>query len=168
LGEHNLQSGLSAIHAAHHVGVTFEVACEALSKFCGVKRRLEVKFQNDLITLYDDFAHHPSAIQTTLNGLRAKVNKERIVVILELRSNTMRRGMHQNSLPESLTEADEILILRPDNADWCVDDVFSQSSLYNSIDTIVERLSQIPDGHFVIMSNGGFGGIFKKLKQILI
>jgi UDP-N-acetylmuramate-alanine ligase len=109
LGEHNMQNGLGAVYAAHHVGVSFDVACEALNAFKGVKRRLEIKHQTDRITLYDDFAHHPTAIHTTLSGLRAKVGNENIVAILELRSNTMKSGIHQQSLVDALKDADQVL-----------------------------------------------------------
>ena len=163
LGEHNMQNGLGAIYAAHHVGVPFDVACEALNQFKGVKRRLEVKHQTQDITLYDDFAHHPSAIQTTLSGLRDKVGSETIIGILELRSNTMKSGIHQQSLVDALTQADQVLILRPSNTDWNIDALFDKHELFNSVDEIVNALSHIPKGHFVVMSNGGFDDIFNKL-----
>ncbi len=163
LGEHNMQNGLGAIYAAHHVGVPFDVACEALNQFKGVKRRLEVKHQTQDITLYDDFAHHPSAIQTTLSGLRDKVGDETIVAILELRSNTMKSGIHQQSLVDALTQADQVLILRPSNTDWNIDALFDKHELFNSVDEIVNALSHIQKGHFVVMSNGGFDDIFNKL-----
>ena len=163
LGKHNMQNGLSAIYAAHHVGVPIDVACEALNQFKGVKRRLEIKYQTEHITLYDDFAHHPSAIQTTLAGLRDKVGSESIVAILELRSNTMKSGVHQQSLVDSLKEADQILILKPKNANWDIHTLFNNTNLFDSVDAIVDRLSQLRQGHFVVMSNGGFDDIFNKL-----
>ncbi|MDB3893767.1 UDP-N-acetylmuramate:L-alanyl-gamma-D-glutamyl-meso-diaminopimelate ligase [Candidatus Thioglobus sp.] len=163
LGEHNMQNGLSAIYAAHHVGVPFDVACEALNQFKGVKRRLEVKHQTQDITLYDDFAHHPSAIQTTLSGLRDKVGDETIVAILELRSNTMKSGVHQQSLVDALNQADQALILKPLNTDWNINALFNKHELFNSVDEIISALSHIPKGHFVVMSNGGFDDIFNKL-----
>ncbi len=163
LGEHNMQNGLSAIYAAHHAGVPFAIACEALNTFQGVKRRLEVKYQTDNITLYDDFAHHPTAIQTTLLGLRAKIGNEKIIAILELRSNTMKSGVHQQSLVDALSEADQVLILKPDSQDWDIDALFNKNSLFDSVIDIVTALSQIKQGHFVIMSNGGFDDIFGKL-----
>lgn len=163
LGKHNMQNGLSAIYAAHHVGVPIDVACEALNQFKGVKRRLEIKYQTEHITLYDDFAHHPSAIQTTLAGLRDKVGSESIVAILELRSNTMKSGVHQQSLVDSLKEADQILILKPENANWDIHTLFNNTNLFDSVDAIVDRLSRLRQGHFVVMSNGGFDDIFNKL-----
>ena len=158
-----MQNGLNAIYAAHHVGIPFDVACEALNTFKGVKRRLEIKHQTDNITLYDDFAHHPSAIKTTLSGLRAKVKDAPIIAIVELRSNTMKSGVHQQSLVESLKEADQVLILKPKDLDWNIDALFDAESLFNSVDDIVTKLSQIKQGHFVVMSNGGFDNIFNKL-----
>lgn len=163
LGEHNMQNGLSAIYAAHHIGVPFEMACEALNSFQGVKRRLEIKHQTDDITLYDDFAHHPTAIQTTLSGLRAKIGNEKIIAILELRSNTMKSGVHQQTLVDALSEADQILILKPSNQDWDIDALFDKGSLFNSVEDIITALNQIKQGHFVVMSNGGFGDIFNKI-----
>ncbi len=167
LGEHNMQNGLSAIYAAHHVGVPFDVACEALNQFKGVKRRLEIKYQTKDITLYDDFAHHPGAIKTTLSGLRNKVGSETIVAILELRSNTMKSGVHQQSLVDALTEADQVLVLRPANTDWNINALFDKHVLFNSVDEIVDALSHIQQGHLVVMSNGDFDDIFNKLMTSL-
>ncbi|WP_428085895.1 UDP-N-acetylmuramate:L-alanyl-gamma-D-glutamyl-meso-diaminopimelate ligase [Candidatus Thioglobus sp.] len=163
LGEHNMHNALGAIYAAHHVGVTFDVACEALEQFKGVKRRLEIKYQTANITLYDDFAHHPSAIKTTLEGLRAKVGDENIIAIVELRSNTMKSGVHQQSLVNALNTADQTLILRPDNNAWDITTLFDNNSLFDSVESIVRALSQIQQGHLVVMSNGSFDDIFTKI-----
>jgi UDP-N-acetylmuramate: L-alanyl-gamma-D-glutamyl-meso-diaminopimelate ligase len=163
LGEHNMQNGLSAIYAAHHVGVPFKVACEALNQFKGVKRRLELKHQTDKFTLYDDFAHHPSAIQTTLSGLRNKVGRAPIIAIVELRSNTMKSGVHQQTLVDALKEADQVFILRPSNSDWNIDTLFKDYNLFNSVDELVDSLSRLQQGHLVVMSNGSFDDIFNKL-----
>ncbi|TEU24846.1 MAG: UDP-N-acetylmuramate:L-alanyl-gamma-D-glutamyl-meso-diaminopimelate ligase [Gammaproteobacteria bacterium] len=163
LGEHNMKNGLGAIYAAHHVGVAFDVACEALSTFKGIKRRLEIKHQTDGITLYDDFAHHPTAIKTTLSGLRAKVEGEPIIAIIELRSNTMKSGFHQQSLIDALTDADQVLILRPKNIDWDINTLFDVDCLFDSVDAIITQLTKINQGHFVVMSNGSFDDIFNKL-----
>lgn len=163
LGEHNMQNGLCAIYAAHHIGVAIKTACEALNTFQGVKRRLEIKYQTDNITLYDDFAHHPTAIQTTLSGLRAKVGNKNIVAILELRSNTMKSGVHQQSLVDALSEANQILILKPENQDWDINALFSKDSLFVCVEDIVAELGRIQQGHFVVMSNGGFDDIFNKI-----
>lgn len=167
LGEHNMQNGLSAIYAAQHLGTPIAIACEALKKFQGVRRRLELKYQNENITIYDDFAHHPSAIKTTLLGLRNKVKQEKIIAILELRSNTMRSGFHQKTLIDALKNADEVLILRPENISWDIDILFKKYHLFDSVDEIVQKISSIKQGHFVVMSNGGFDDIFNKILTIL-
>jgi UDP-N-acetylmuramate: L-alanyl-gamma-D-glutamyl-meso-diaminopimelate ligase len=166
LGEHNMENGLCAIYSAHHVGVPIDVACEALSNFKGVKRRLEVKHQTESITLYDDFAHHPSAIKTTIEGLRVKVADEPIIAILELRSNTMQSGVHQQTLVDAFKNANQALILRPKHCDWDIDALFKNNHsayLFDSVDGIVNHLSSINHGHFVVMSNGGFDDIFNKI-----
>ena len=163
LGEHNMQNGLNAIYMAHHIGVPFDVACESLNTFKGIKRRLEVKHQTNNITLYDDFAHHPTAIKTTLQGLRAKVGDQTIVAILELRSNTMKSGIHQQTLVNALNDADQVLILKPQSSTWDINALFDQSTLFDSVDDIVKQLSNTSQGHFVVMSNGGFDDIFSKI-----
>jgi UDP-N-acetylmuramate: L-alanyl-gamma-D-glutamyl-meso-diaminopimelate ligase len=163
LGEHNMQNGLNAIYMAHHIGVPYDVACEALNTFKGIKRRLEVKHQTNNITLYDDFAHHPTAIKTTLQGLRAKVGDQTIVAILELRSNTMKSGIHQQTLVNALNDADQVLILKPQSSTWDINALFDQSTLFDSVDDIVKQLSNTSQGHFVVMSNGGFDDIFSKI-----
>lgn len=167
LGEHNMENGISAIFAAQHIGVPIAKSCAALQTFKGVKRRLEVKQQTDSITLYDDFAHHPSAIKTTLRGLRAKVGDEPIIAILELRSNTMKSGIHQQALVDALKLANQVFILRPKNIDWNIDALFENANLFNSVEQIVQQLKAINHGHFVVMSNGGFDDILNKIKKIL-
>ncbi|MBC8493441.1 MAG: UDP-N-acetylmuramate:L-alanyl-gamma-D-glutamyl-meso-diaminopimelate ligase [Candidatus Thioglobus sp.] len=163
LGEHNMQNGIHAAYAAHHAGMPLGIACEALEKFKGVKRRLEVKHQANGITLYDDFAHHPTAIRTTLQGLRAKVGNEKIIAILELRSNTMKSGVHQQSLVDALEVADQLLILKPESNSWNINTLFDGNYLFDSVDDIIKQLTNINQGHFVVMSNGGFDNIFEKL-----
>ncbi len=167
LGEHNMENAIASIQAASHVGITTEISCKALNKFEGVKRRLEIKYQNNLITLYDDFAHHPSSIKKTIAGLRQKVGKENIFVIIELRSNTMKSGFHKNSLVESLELANKTLLLRPKNIDWDIDKLFKKSnsvSLLDSVAEIVDMVSEIKKGHIIVMSNGGFENILEKIK----
>ncbi len=167
LGEHNMQNGLSAIYAAHHAGVAIDVACKALATFKGVKRRLEIKYQRGAIILYDDFAHHPSAIKATLSGLRVKVGNAPIIAILELRSNAMKSGAHQQNLADSLKGADQVLVLRPANLNWNIDAIFNSNDLFDSVDAILEKISPVEKGHIVIMSNGEFGDIHNKLIGIL-
>ena len=165
LGEHNMHNALSAIYSAQHVGVPIAISCEALGRFDGVKRRLEVRHTTDNITLYDDFAHHPSAIATTLSGLRAQVGDEPIIAIVELRSNTMKMGYHQQSLLDALQSADQVLILRPQGVDWDVDQALQSQhvSLFDSVQEIIEQLLSLNTGHWVVMSNGGFDNLFNKL-----
>ncbi len=172
LGEHNVQNALAAIAAAHHVNVPVDVAIRALKEFKNVKRRLEVRAQIHGVTVYDDFAHHPTAIQSTLAGLRAKVGKERILAVVECGSNTMRLGVHKETLAPSLKQADQVFILRP-NKDWGVDAVAHQLSpagiISENVDDLIKKITaQAKSGdHVVIMSNTGFGGLHEKLLKAL-
>jgi UDP-N-acetylmuramate: L-alanyl-gamma-D-glutamyl-meso-diaminopimelate ligase len=171
-GLHNARNALSAIAAAVHAGVAAEKAIAALGSFRNVKRRLEVRGQPRGITLYDDFAHHPTAIMTTLQGLRARVGAARIIAVLEPRSNTMRMGIHIDSLAEALAPADRALIYQSPDLGWDAGRVAAQSAKIgtsDSIDAIVAWLAQEaqPGDHIVFMSNGGFGGIHVKAEQAL-
>lgn len=176
-GEHNMNNALAAIAAARHVGVTPEIAIEALAQFEGVKRRMELIFNSDGIMVYDDFAHHPSAIETTLAGLRAQVNAQaserRIIAVIEPRSNTMRLGSHLDRLADVTAEADQVIWYQPEGLDWSLQSVVDNSQgraeLSHSIPGIVEQLaanSRAGD-HIVIMSNGSFGGIHQLLTDAL-
>lgn len=173
VGKHNVENAIAAIAAANHVGVPIKRALQALSLFKNVKRRLEIKGRVGGITLYDDFAHHPTAIATTLAGLRARVGKERIIVVLEFGSYTMRTGVHKDSMKEALVDADMVICKRPDSMDWDLAEVlkgFSQpTALYDSVDNLVENLvSQLKMGdHVIVMSNSGFGGIHQKILAML-
>lgn len=165
-GEHNVANALAASAAAHAVGVPLEVAAEALSKFEGVKRRMEVIAQADGVTLYDDFAHHPTAIKTTLEGLRKKYPREKIVAIIEPRSNTMKMGVHQKQLAASVASADQVLWFKPDGLDWDPADFCRpEDSCYQGIEDLAWAALGKAVGplHMVIMSNGGFGGLREKL-----
>ncbi len=172
LGNHNVNNALAALAAAHHAGVPVEKALLALPTFKNVKRRLEIKGKVNGITIYDDFAHHPTAIATTLAGLRARVGKQvRIVVVLEFGSYTMRNGVHKDEMEQALATADMVICKQPQSDDWGLDKVLQQMSkptaLYDNVDTLVENLApQLkPMDHVVIMSNSGFGGIHEKLLQ---
>ncbi|WP_374088370.1 UDP-N-acetylmuramate:L-alanyl-gamma-D-glutamyl-meso-diaminopimelate ligase [Methylomicrobium lacus] len=167
-GEHNVSNALAAIAAAHHVGILPKDAINALAQFQNVKRRMEVIAKLHGVTIYDDFAHHPTAIATTLDGLRKQVGQERIIAIVEPRSNTMRLGIHTETLAKSLNQADQALIYQPKELSWDL----SQLKRYAANIEICESLEQIIDklkrearqgGHFVLMSNGSFGGIYAKL-----
>ncbi|MFA7553740.1 MAG: UDP-N-acetylmuramate:L-alanyl-gamma-D-glutamyl-meso-diaminopimelate ligase [Spongiibacteraceae bacterium] len=172
-GDHNVCNALAAIAAARHVGVTPTIAAEALCQFEGVKRRMETLAQIGGVTVYDDFAHHPTAIATTLAGLRAKVVQQRIIAVIEPRSNTMRLGTHLAKLAESTALADQVIWYQPEGLDWSLEQVVSASvakaSVEASVSAIVARLvatAQAGD-HIVIMSNGGFGGIHQQLLAAL-
>ena len=174
LGQHNVNNALAAIAAAQHAGVPVERALAALPHFKNVKRRLEVKGQANGITVYDDFAHHPTAIATTLAGLRAKVgNAARIIVVLEFGSYTMRTGVHKDHIAVALNTADMVVCKRPESLDWDLQTVLKQLSqphaLCDTVESVVEYLAtQVHSGdHVVVMSNSGFGGIHEKLLQAI-
>ncbi len=162
LGRHNAMNGLAAIAAAHAVGVEVQIACEALSKFRGAKRRLEVVARINEINIYDDFAHHPTAIQTTLDGLRARVGKARIIVAMEPRSNSMRMGAHADMLARSLALADHTLFLAKPELPWdaakVVSELKNSGEALASVDELLVRLKSLVKAgdHVVFMSNGGF------------
>lgn len=169
LGKHNMENALAAMAAANHVGVKSQDALKALSSFKNVKRRLEIKGSVNDIIIYDDFAHHPTAIATTLAGLRAKVGKERIVVILEFGSYTMRSGVHKDQIKQSLELADMVICKRPMSDSWDLESVLTQftqpTEVYDDVDRLVENVVKKlkPHDHVVVMSNSGFGGIHGKL-----
>ena len=168
LGEHNLLNALAVIAAARHAGVSIQVACEALSQFQNVKRRMEVKGCVRGITVYDDFAHHPTAIATTVAGLRQKVGGARIIAVLEPRSNTMKLGSMKAALPGSLAEADQVFCYGG-GVEWDVAAALAplggKLHTANDFDAFVQSiLSNAQSGdHILVMSNGGFGGIHQKL-----
>jgi len=169
IGAHNRSNALAAIAAARHAGVPADVAAEALSAFKGVKRRQEVIGQINDITIYDDFAHHPTAIEETLQGLRQRVGQQRIIAVLEPRSNTMRMGVHKDKIAASLAEADEVLLFQPADIDWGLDSVIAElgdkGRLFSSTDAIIETLITVmkPNDQVIIMSNGGFEGLHQRL-----
>jgi len=172
-GQHNVDNAMMAIAAARHAGVPLQVSIDALATFVAPKRRMELKGAPGDIAVYDDFAHHPTAIATTLKGLRAKVGQGRILAVLEPRSNTMRLGVHQAALPEALLPADEVLLFEPRNAGWSMADLVARLSQPGSvsydIDEVVGKLLVMakPGDSIVIMSNGAFGGIHQKLLSAL-
>ena len=173
LGQHNVSNALAAIAAARHVGVTIEHACRALSEFSGVKRRLELRGEVNQIRVYDDFAHHPTAIATTIAGLRAKIGNRKLVAVLEPRSNTMKMGVHQDSLAQSLIQADRVLLLQDSGLKWSLKQVIEtlgdHVSVHDSVDAIVTALQKESGqgDEILVMSNGGFGGIHQKILEAL-
>ncbi len=173
IGQHNVLNALAAIAAARHAGIRAVDAVVALREFKGVKRRLELRAKVSGIAIYDDFAHHPTAITSTLQGLRNKVGEERIIAVLEPRSNTMRMGVHKDNLAASLEEADEVLLYQPESVDWDLSQVAAQlgehGKIYRTVDEIIKKLQQIchANDHILIMSNGGFENIHQRLQDRL-
>jgi UDP-N-acetylmuramate: L-alanyl-gamma-D-glutamyl-meso-diaminopimelate ligase len=172
LGEHNRMNALSVLAAARHVGVPVEVGIRGLSEFRNVKRRMEVRGTVNGVTVYDDFAHHPTAIETTIAGLRAKVGGVRILAVLEPRSNTMKLGVMKAALPDSLRDADRVFCYTA-NLGWDAEEALGPLgetvSTHNDLARLVELIAQEarPGDHVLIMSNGGFGGIHQKLLERL-
>ncbi|KPC49429.1 UDP-N-acetylmuramate:L-alanyl-gamma-D-glutamyl-meso-diaminopimelate ligase [Amantichitinum ursilacus] len=172
LGEHNRMNALAAIAAARHVGVPVAESIAALGTFLSVKRRMEIKGEIDGVTVYDDFAHHPTAITTTLAGLRRKVGGARILAVLEPRSNTMKLGTMKAQLPASLVDADVVFCYGA-NLGWdpaeALAPLGSKAHSHNDLDALVADIiatAQAGD-HILVMSNGGFGGIHGKLLAAL-
>jgi len=167
IGEHNVKNAIMAIAAARHVGIAIDHSIAALGEFISPKRRMELKANINNIKVYDDFAHHPTAIKTTLAGLRAKVGDEKIIAILEPRSNTMKMGVHQYTLLDSLRDADDVLLFEPDNLSWSLKEQADKAGMqcFNSTQIIIDSvLANIkPDQHILIMSNGGFNGLHQQL-----
>ncbi len=172
LGEHNVANALAAIAAARHAGVPAKLAIEALATFKNVKRRMEIKGVVNGVTVYDDFAHHPTAIATTLAGLRKKAGASRILAVLEPRSNTMKLGVMKNALPASLADADAVFCYSG-GLGWdpaaALAPLGAKASVCDDLARLVEAIAAAARAgdHVLIMSNGGFGGIHTKLMKRL-
>lgn len=172
-GQHSVNNALASIAAARNVGVQPEHAIDALNEFKGVKRRMELLGTVNGVKVYDDFAHHPTAIETTLQGIRAQVGSDKVVAVIEPRSNTMRLGTHQSLLADSVTHADSVYWFQPQGMDWSLESIVEQSSVpaavYSDTDKLISdlKMSLEPDCHVVIMSNGGFEGIHQRLLTAL-
>jgi UDP-N-acetylmuramate: L-alanyl-gamma-D-glutamyl-meso-diaminopimelate ligase len=169
-GQHNVYNALSAIAAARHIGIQAPDAIAALQRFQNVKRRMETIVKKADVTVYDDFAHHPTAIKTTLDGLRKQVGQEKILAIVEPRSNTMRLGVHTQSLAESLAQADEAIIYQPENLGWDLSQLLQYAQnirICSDLEVIIDTIKAEKDGvcHVLLMSNGSFGGIYQRLKE---
>lgn len=168
-GEHNVKNGVAALLAAHHCGVTLADGARSLSQFVGVKRRMEHLGTVKGVTVYDDFAHHPTAIHTTLEGIRRQLgDNAHIVALIEPRSNTMKMGVHQGRLMPSTQLASEVWWYQSPDAGWSLQEEVAESpvptQVFDSLEAIVEAAQQLPqETHLVIMSNGGFGGIHQKI-----
>jgi UDP-N-acetylmuramate: L-alanyl-gamma-D-glutamyl-meso-diaminopimelate ligase len=169
-GQHNVYNALSALAAARHIGVLPTDGIAALQHFQNVKRRMEVLLNRNGITVYDDFAHHPTAIKTTLDGLRKQVGGEKILAIVEPRSNTMRLGVHTQSLAESLAAADVAVVYQPENLGWDLSKLLQFATnihIISNLDEIVALIKAEQGGicHALLMSNGSFGGIYQRLRD---
>lgn len=168
-GEHNRANAVAAIAAAHHVGVPVAVAIDALREFQGVKRRLELRGAPNQVAIYDDFAHHPTAIQLTLEGMRRRIDNGRLIAVIEPRSNTMRLGEHAALLAPATASADLAFWYQPKGLDWQLQDALSTppipTEIVSDIDVLVRSVVDKvrPGDHVVVMSNGSFGGIHEKL-----
>ena len=172
IGQHNVDNALAAIAASYHAGVNINVACDALNHFKSVKRRLELRGTVNGIHVYDDFAHHPTAIQVTLQALRQQVGVAKIIAVLEPRSNTMRMGIHQHTLAEALHLADEVCLYQPAHLDWSLHSVTSQlpnAQLFSDTTQLIEYLTHSAQtgDHILVMSNGGFENIHQRLLEQL-
>ena len=172
LGEHNRMNALACIAAARHVGVAPCIALEALGEFKNVKRRMETKGVVSNITVYDDFAHHPTAIETTVAGLRAKVGKSRILAVLEPRSNTMKLGVMKDALPASLKDAD-LVFCYDANLGWdaaeALKPIKNKAQTFENLENLVTAIAKSAKSgdHILVMSNGGFGGVHQKILDAL-
>lgn len=168
-GAHNVENALTAMAAARHVGVAPHISAAALSEFDGVKRRLELLGSPGDVAVYDDFAHHPTAIATTLEGLRARAGDGRVIALVEPRSNTMRMGEHRAQLAASSAAADKVYWFQPAGMDWSMESIVAQSpvpaAVVSDIDELVLQVAADAKAgdQLVVMSNGGFGGIHQKL-----
>lgn len=172
-GQHNVANALVSLAAARHVGVVPAMGIAALSAFKSVKRRMEKVADVNGITIYDDFAHHPTAIATTLDGLRKRVGDAQIIAIVEPRSNSMKLGAHRDGLPESVNDADQVVWYAPANLGWDLPGIAAlctiPSKVCDSLEGIIEQVKSLaqPGTHVVVMSNGGFGGLHGKLAEAL-
>ncbi len=172
-GRHNIANALAALAAARHAGVPPATAIASLQGFLNVRRRMELRGEAGGVKVYDDFAHHPTAIETTLAGLRARVGEARIIAVLEPRSNTMRLGVHADRLAPAMWAADEVLVYTPADLGWDAGQAFAplgeRAHLFTSVAGIVHRVSEMarPGDEVLVMSNGGFENIHARLLESL-
>ena len=173
LGIHNIHNALAAIAAARHVGVSIAQASDSLSRFKGIKRRMELRGKVRGITIYDDFAHHPTAIKMTIDGLRANIGAKRLIAILDPRSNTMKMGIHQPTLAASLKLADVVMLFEHQDLTLSLSAIQQQlgdkATICRSIDEIIQSVAKMTQegDTILVMSNGSFGGIHQRLLDAL-
>ncbi len=182
-GNHNVQNALAAIIAAEQAGVPIEESAKALETFMGVKRRLEIRMEKNGTILFDDFAHHPTAVETTLNALRARYPSKRVIAVFDPRSNTSRRKVYQHAFAKALSVADLVYIKSPEDM-WKIPEEEridieqlanelkankTEAKAAESVDEIVEEISKNLTGNEVIigLSNGGFGGFYEKMESAM-
>jgi UDP-N-acetylmuramate: L-alanyl-gamma-D-glutamyl-meso-diaminopimelate ligase len=169
VGRHNAENALAAILAARSAGVDIQTSIAALKEFQGVRRRMEVRGVVNGITVYDDFAHHPTAVATTIDGLRRKIGSSRLIAVLEPRSNTMKLGTHSAALAGALSQADQVWMYQGPSVTWdvagSVAALGARAQTIKDLDQLITQLDQslVSGDHVLIMSNGGFGGIHGKL-----
>ena len=172
-GEHNAENALSALIAAHRAGVLPQQACESLSGFNSVKRRLQLLATVDGVSVYDDFAHHPTAITRALQALRNRIGNQRLIAVLELRSNTMKAGIHKDTLAGALVAADLVYVLEPSGLGWdlraSLNGLGDRLRMAPTVGDIVDQLdrTRMRHDHILIMSNGGFDNIYRRLIERL-
>ncbi len=172
-GQHNVANALVCLAAARHVGVVPALGIAALSAFMNVKRRMEKVAEVRGVTIYDDFAHHPTAIATTLDGLRKRIGGAQLIAIIEPRSNSMKLGAHRDGLPESVVQADHVFWYAPANLGWDLAATVASSTVpttvCDSLEQIIAAVTALatPGTQIVVMSNGGFGGLHSKLAEAL-
>ena len=172
IGRHNAENALAAVAAAYDIGVSVKDACDALCRFEGVKRRLELLGTPNEIAVYDDFAHHPTAVKTTLEGLCNAAGEQRVVAVIEIRSNTMKRGTHKEELVPATQHADLVFWFEPEGLDWSMTEATSELNghfVFRDTNQLHDALvRQLHSGdHVVIMSNGSFSGLHRQLLQSL-
>jgi UDP-N-acetylmuramate: L-alanyl-gamma-D-glutamyl-meso-diaminopimelate ligase len=174
IGAHNVDNALAAIAAARHAGVPVPQAIEALAHFGGIARRMQLRGEVRGVRVYDDFAHHPTAIATTVDGLRRRVGAAaRIVAVLEPRSHTMRMGVHRDTLAPALAGADEVWLYTPPDLGWDAGAVLgafgARGHAAGDVGTLARELARSvrAGDHVLVMSNGGFGGLHEKLLEQL-
>ncbi len=177
IGDFNIDNALMAIAAARHAGVPSHIAIEALTEFINTKRRLELRGTVNKIKVYDDFAHHPTAIAKTLAGVRASVEQEcgdnRVIAVLEPRSNTMKSGVHKDTLPDSLCQADHVFLFQGEQVKWSVNDLIENCQqpciIEDDISQLVAKITDYAQSgdSIVVMSNGSFDSIHEKLLKSL-
>lgn len=172
VGVHNAHNALAAIASARHAGVPSHIGCESLATFRNVKRRLELRGTVNQVHVYDDFAHHPTAIAATVKALRQKVDHQPITAVLEMRSNTMKMGVHQSQLAEALGEADKVYFYQPADLTWSLQSVaeqLPQAQIFTDTQSIIDALVQnrVSNENMLIMSNGGFENLHQRLLDTL-